>query len=90
MPLLSTQEIIGDGTPQAIEYPSVLSPNAKIALIFDDFENDLTLVQGGDRGEVRIPADDQPFPYGPFRLNDPPESVTIDNADSVTISIHRI
>ena len=91
MTILSTQTISGSASAQSIEYPEIAARNAKIALIFDGYAEDITLYQSEDGPNVRVPSgESQPFPAGPFRVGNPPSSVLVAVGDSVTITIQRI
>lgn len=87
--ILSEQTITGDGTEQTIELPDIDS-GALIAMVFDGFDEDLTLRQSADGPGVRIPASEpQPFPTGTYRRGNAPKRIVVANADSVDITVVR-
>jgi len=87
--ILSTQTITGDGTEQAIDLPEI-DNEARISIIFDDFDEDLTLRQSADGPEVRIPASEpQPFPTGRYRRGSAPDRIVVADTDSVDITVVR-
>ena len=87
--ILSTQEITGDGTEQVIDLPEV-DHEARIAIIFDGFDEDLTLRQSAGGPGLRIPASEpQPFPTGRYRRGTAPDRIVVSAGDSVDITIVR-
>lgn len=91
MTILSTQDFTGSASVQTIEVPEVPDRNARIVYVFDGHTGDLTLSQGADGPEIRIPADQgQPYPVGPWRLYSAPTSLLVAVDDSVTVSIIRV
>lgn len=86
--LLATIEITGAAAAQDFRdlFPEPSHPNEMLALFFDGFTSDITLIDGD--AELRIPADAaQPFPYSPIRAFNVPEEINVADGDSVTVTV---
>ena len=91
MTLIATIEITGTGEDQPLVLPAPTHSEEGVALIFDDFTEDITITQEEGGAEIRIPSGEpQPFPYAPIRLAAAPTLINVANGDSVTITVHRL